>query len=252
LDHLALSCSSLLRGAVWGGGSVLLRKERSYAEVYNDMDGEVVNVFRVVREQGPELIRSIALTPFSREDYKEAWFPAQDAMEQARRTLVRAFMGFGSAAVSMQRHPPRSGRGVGCATGFRSNSNRSGTTPAHDWMNFPEGLRLIVERLRGVVIENKDAKKVMLQHDSPKTLHYVDPPYLFSSRTDHRADYRHEMDEDDHIELAKFLYGLKGAVVLSSYPNELYAKLFKGWKRVEKQTHADGARKRTEVLWIKP
>ena len=88
--------------------------------------------------------------------------PAGDPLEQARRTLIRAFMGFGSAGASGQ------------VTGFRANSNRSGTTPAHDWMNVPAHLRSVVQRLRGVVIENRPAMDVMLHHDCDEALHYVD------------------------------------------------------------------------------
>ena len=65
---------------------------------------------------------------------------------------------------------------TGQSSGFRANSNRSGSTPAHDWMNYPDCLRLVIQRLRGVVIEHRDALDCMARHDSPDTLHYVDPP----------------------------------------------------------------------------
>ena len=163
-----------------GGGSVLLRKPRSYAEVYNDLGGEIVNLFRVARSRGEELARLVELTPFARTEFAESYEPADDELEQARRTLVRSFMGFGSNSLHQK-------------SGFRANSNRSGTTPAHDWMNYPDALRMTIQRLRGVVIENRDAMACMLHHDSPQTLHYCDPPYVFSTRTDAKADYQHEM-----------------------------------------------------------
>ncbi len=233
-----------------GAASVLLRKPRSYAEVYNDLDGEIVSLFRVVRERGEELRRALELTPFARQEYLEAWHPSDDPLEQARRTVIRAFMGFASAAVTLTRSGNNTSRGGLEKTGFRANSNRGGTTPAHDWENYPDVLPAIVERLRGVVIENKDAKSIMEQHDGEKTLHYVDPPYLPETR-DAGADYRHEMTSADHKELAAFLCQLRGMVIVSGYHSALYDRLFDGWDRVEKAALADGARKRTEVLWMR-
>ncbi len=220
-----------------GGGSVLLRKPRSYAEVYNDLDGEMVNLFRVVRDSGENLRRLLELTPFSRVDFRESYEASSDPLEQARRTVVRSFMGFGSNSHNKN-------------TGFRSNSNRSGTTPAHDWRNYPGALGAIIERLRGVVIENRDAVEVMRTHDAETTLHYVDPPYVAATR-DKGGDYRHEMTDEQHRALAAALSELKGAVIVSGYPSPLYDELFAGWQRVERRALADGAAERTEVLWLR-
>lgn len=227
-----------------GGGSVLLRKPRCYAEIYNDLDGEMVNLFRVVRDFGPELITRLERTPFARDEFLESYTPHPNAIEQARRTVIRSYMGFGSAAAS------------GNKTGFRSNANRSGTTPAHDWANYPTAVVAICERLRGIVIENKDAVEVMRTHDGEQTLHYVDPPYVPSTRHEGnpycKKGYRFEMVDADHRTLAAALHELKGAVIVSGYPSDLYAELYAGWERLEnKGAHADGAKERTEVLWLR-
>lgn len=231
-----------------GGGSVLLKKPRCYAEVYNDLDGEMVNLFRVARDLGESLKALLELTPFSREEFLLAYEPSDDRLEQARRTVVRAFMGYGSSAVSSARKV--NSKFSKPSTGFRANSNRSGTTPAHDWRNYPAAFPELIERLRGIVIENRDALEVMEAHDGPTTLHYVDPPYVKSTR-DAGNDYRFEMSDDDHVKLANFLRTLKGNVVVSGYPSPLYDELFKGW-RVEEKTGslADGGAKRTERLWL--
>lgn len=223
-----------------GGASVLLQKPRSYAEVYNDLDGEIVNLFRVARDNGEALAIAAELTPFARTEFAQAYKADGDPIEQARRTLIRAFMGFGSAGASGQ------------STGFRANSNRSGTTPAHDWMNYPQHLRAVVQRLRGVVIENRDALDVMRQHDGADTLHYVDPPYVHETRhmRERSAVYRHEMTNQQHRELAAFLLTLRGAVVVSGYRCALYDELFDGWQRIDAAAHADGARARIESLWL--
>lgn len=223
-----------------GGGSVLLQKPRSYAEVYNDLDGEIVNLFRVARDQGEALASACELTPFSRGEFEQAYEPAGDPLEQARRTLVRSFMGFGSAGISGQ------------VTGFRSSVTRSYTTPASDWMNYPAHLRAVVQRLRGVVIENRDALDVMSQHDGADTVHYVDPPYVHSTRgmRTRAPAYRHEMNDQQHREMATHLAGLRGMVVVSGYRCPLYDELFDGWQRIDAATHADGARDRVESLWL--
>lgn len=229
-----------------GAASVLLRKPRAYAEVYNDLDSELVNLFRVLRSQdAPRLVEQLRLTPFARDEFLAAYQPCEEPIEQARRMIVRSFMGFGATGAT------------GHLTGFRSNSNRSGTTPAHDWGNYADLLPDIVARLAGVVIENRDALVVMATHDGPDTLHYVDPPYVHATRSlanphcaKHR--YRHELDDAAQARLLEALRGLSGMVVLSGYPHPLYDEALTGWSRVERAALADGARERTEVLWINP
>lgn len=223
-----------------GAASVLLRKERSYAEIYNDLDGSVVNLFRVLRsEKARELVEALKLTPFARDEFAGAYEESDSELERARKLVIRSFMGFGS-------------NGHNRITGFRANSNRSGTTPAHDWVNYPDNLAVIVERLKGVTIENRDAKQVMAQHDAAATLHYVDPPYVFATRDNASPDYAHELTDDQHIEMLTFLRGLRGMVVLSGYPSEIYDEALADWQRIERKALADGARERTEVLWINP
>lgn len=220
-----------------GAASVLLRKPRSYAEVYNDLDDEVVNLFRVLRsDDAQRLVELLWLTPFADEEFADAYGVTDNAVERARRTIIRAFQGFGS-------------NGVHRRTGFRSNSNRSGTPPARDWVNYPDALRAIIERLRGVVIMNRDAREVMAAHDASETLHYVDPPYMAETR-DAGSDYAHELTDSQHIELLGFLRTLKGRVIVSGYPSDTYDANLDGWRRVQRKALADGARERTEVLWM--
>lgn len=229
-----------------GAASVLMRKPRSYGEVYNDLDQDVVNLFRVLQDttQAAQLTEKLRLTPFAREEFELGYLDTEDPIERARRLVILCFMGFGS-----------NGHNKATRTGFRANSNRSGTTPAHDWANYPDRLPAIIDRLRGIVIENRDALEVMAQHDSPETLHYVDPPYVWETRSSamHRNRcYTHEMDAEGHGRLLTFLGTLEGAVVLSGYPHDTYDAALSGWRRIECVAHADGARDRTEVLWINP
>lgn len=229
-----------------GAGSVLLRKSRSYAEIYNDLDDELVNLFQVLRDRdtAARLCDLISLTPFSRREFELSYRATDDPVERARRAVVRSFMGFGSAA-TFQEH----------RTGFRATSRRSGTTPSHDWANLPPNVAAVAERLRGVVIENRPALEVIAQHDGIDTLHYCDPPYPHGTRSFKRRAsgqvYRFEMSDDDHRSLANVLRSVRGKVVVSGYACDLYdVELYPDWLRVVCNTHADGARDRIEILWI--
>jgi DNA adenine methylase len=226
-----------------GAASVLLRKPRSYAEVYNDLDDEVVNLFRILRKPNDagELIRRLELTPFARTEFRAAYETSDDPIEAARRLVTRSFMGFGSDAPN-----------VAHRTGFRSNSSRSHTTPALDWKNYPNQLRILIERLRGVIVESKQASAVLLHHDGPQTLHYIDPPYLPETRSRGRSSYAHEMSLNDHVRLLQIVRSLSGMAVLSGYPSPIYDGLLPDWKKHEKAALSDGAKRRTECLWLNP
>lgn len=236
-----------------GAASVLIRKPRSYAEVYNDLDSEVVDLFRVLRDpvRAAALEQLLRRTPFAREEFRAAYEPTDDVIERCRRLIVRSFMGFGSNAHASAEKGHRS-------TGFRASSSRSGTTPAADWANYPGALEALIRRVAGVVIEQRPAIEVMAQHDGRTTLHYVDPPYLHETRAQgNKYDlgwrmYRYEMTNAEHLDLLDFLRNCAGMVVLSGYAAPLYDEHLGDWMRVEKATFADGARERTEVLWINP
>ncbi len=228
-----------------GAGSVLMRKTRSMVEVYNDLDGEVVNLFRVLRDpaQARELERALRLTPFSRREFLDAYAPADEPVERARRLVARSLMGFGSAS-----HNP-------CfKTSFRANSRTKRMGYAGEWITYPDNMLLVTERLQGVVVEERPALEVIRRHDSPETLFYVDPPYPKETR--HRglktACYMHEMEEEDHIALAETLRQTQGMALVSCYRTPLYDTLFRGWTCVTRDAFADGARRRTEVLWLSP
>lgn len=228
-----------------GAASVLLRRPRAHQEVYNDLDGDVVNVFRVLRdpEAAEALRRACELTTFSRAEWEMASEPAiVDPVERARRTIVRSFFGHGSASVNPDH-----------VTGFRGRSIRNGTVACVDWARWPQQVPRYVERLRGVVIERRDALELIRQHDDPGTLFYCDPPYPHATRGRIRQCYRHEMDDPGHRALAEVLHQVAGMVVVSGYACDLYDRdLYAGWPRVTCAATADGGRARTEALWLSP
>ncbi len=231
-----------------GAGSVLMRKTRSYAEVINDLDDEIVNLFEVLREPetAEQLVRQLELTPYSRTEFFRSYEDAVDPVERARRRVVRSGMAFGTTAGKRNR------------TGFRATPWRSGgSNGTQDWRSYPGSIASFIDRLRGVCIDCRPAVEIIKQQDAPETLFYVDPPYPLATRSamrfrsDNERAYRHEMTDDDHRELAALLQSVSGMVVLSGYECELYeVELYSGWHSVKRETLADGARKRTEVLWM--
>jgi DNA adenine methylase len=218
-----------------GGGAVLLAKPRSRLEVYNDLDGDMVALFRTLRDDPQALAEAIALTPFAREEHEVSYQEPETDLERARRVLVRSHFGHGSS-------------GIHRSTGFRAAGMRAGTLPVHGWMTLPETVRVAAERMRGVVIERRPAVQVMQAHDGSQTVHYVDPPYLPETR-DKGRDYRHEMTREDHEELLTALRELRGQVVLSGYASQMYDDALNDWRRIEIKTRADRAAARVEVIW---
>ena len=222
-----------------GGASVLMRKPRSYAEIYNDLDGDIVNVFRVLQDTGKmeKLKTMLEVTPFSRLEFELAYEPCDDEIERARRTIVRSHFGIGENATT------------GFKTGFRSNSFATGTHIGDTWINYRNHLPSFAERLMGVVIEQKDALDLMASIDAPNVLHFVDPPYVTSTRVVKRG-YRHEMDDDKHGALCEILKTLTGAVVLCGYKNEIYDSL--KWETSNLKTKTGNTAEREEILWLNP
>jgi DNA adenine methylase len=233
-----------------GGAGVLLHKDRSAAEVYNDLDDDVVGLFRVLQDPQSEarLLELLRVTPFARREFEISYDKTDDPIERARRLVIRSFMGFGSNAHSATARGHQS-------TGFRSNSTRLGTTPAQDWWHLPDALPAVAERMRGVVIEHRDAVVVMQRNDAKSTLHHVDPPYVHETRSAFKGGksaYKHELDREGHIRLLDALRSLAGMVVLSGYATALYDEALSDWRRIEIDALADGARPRVEVLWLNP
>ena len=231
-----------------GAAGVLLRKPRSYAEVYNDLDSDIVNFFRVLRdpETREKLTEALVLTPYSRNDFTIAFESTDDPVERARRTAIRAHMGFGSSGAT---------KGM---TGFRIDTKREYATAQHLWERYPDTIRTIGERFAGVLIENRPAVRVMLQHDTPATLHYVDPPYVHSTRdksASSRNYYRHEMTDEEHVKLLDTLKVLSGFVVLSGYENEIYNDHLTEWTQyqtIARIAAHRGTAIRKECVWLNP
>ena len=215
-------------------------------ETVNDLDGDIVNFFRVLRDptMRQDLIEACRLTPYAREEFEHSYAPTDDPLERARRTCIRAAMGFGSAGATK------------ASTGFRTDTRRKYGTAQHNWSDYPGALGAIGERLAGVLIENRDAVDVMLSHDGHDTLFFVDPPYVHSTRSiRNKGGYRHELDDEGHGRLIDALKAVDGMVVLCGYDSEIYRIQLEGWETFSTTARISGGRGtslRTEVLWLNP
>jgi DNA adenine methylase len=228
-----------------GSGAVLLNKKPSKVETYNDIDGELVNFFRVLRDQPEELTRAIALTPFSREEFHKAItgsLSRLSGLERARRFYVRARQARTGLAQTATL-----GRWANCRD--TSRANMAGVVSR--WLGGVEALPEIASRLIRVQIENRPALDVVRAYDSKDTLFYCDPPYLHDTRGDSKA-YGFEMDESEHIDLATALSACKGKVALSGYRNALMDKLYRDWRRFDAAPKSIHSVKqlRQECLWM--
>lgn len=240
-----------------GAASVLLRKQRVKDEIYNDIDMEIVNVFRVLRndKKSARLLKLCRLTPYSREEFfLSLQNHCKDDVERARRTLFKSASGF-STNTATRRSTKKKNHVIytGMKTGFRRGKGNF-QTAAMDWAKFPDELVKIIERFKGVLVERKPAIDIIEKYDDDQTLFYVDPPYVHESRKT-KDSYRHEMTNDDHIRLAKALHKVKGMVILSGYRSALYDKLYKDWRRVDFRVKAQsrkGTKIAIESIWLSP
>jgi DNA adenine methylase len=235
-----------------GAANVLLNKLPSPVEVYNDIDSNLVTIFRVLRDSPDELRRALELTPYSREEFVRCLGPLDglDDVEKARRLIVRYRQTF-------------SGKGQKAAPGQWSysatQSSRGMAGRVSGWLStIDEVLPSVAERFRMVQIENLPWQEIIRRYDTPETLFYCDPPYLLSTRNG-CVGYKYEMTVEEHRELAEALNSVKGHVVLSGYASPEYDEWYRGWERVEfgatVSARLDKGRshdRRTEVLWIKP
>lgn len=245
-------CKKLPPHSAWveafcGSAALTFAKKPAPVEVINDLDCEIINFFEQLRDNEKRLCRAIALTPYARKELDLARKPQRKAtkLERARRFLVSSMMAingvFGKerGGFSYSDSYVRSGR--------EARVNR--------WYNLPKRISKFVERLRGVRVENKDARKLLKQFaDKPAALIYLDPPY-FADRTN---GYNHDANDlKFHRELLRLANRARCMIFISGYQNTLYRKMLttkKGWHtKTIKATTRDSSGKtheRTEVVWM--
>lgn len=224
----------------FGSGAVLFKKTPSAIETINDLDEDVVNLFRVVRNDAEPLIRSLTYTPYSRQEYENAYnsVPADD-VEKARAFLIKCWQGHGFRNIKGHR------------SGWKNDvQGREAAYALRNWYRLPQWIELAVDRLKEVQIEHCDALQLIKRFNYPNVLIYADPPYVLSTRSGGKS-YNFEMTDEQHIELIEALLQHQGPVILSGYQNEIYEKHLSDWRKISISNTAEKGLKREEILWIK-
>lgn len=220
----------------FGSGAVFFSKPPAEHEIINDLSGDIVNLFRIIRTRGLELAAAIEMTPWARDEYELSYEPSTDDLERARRFIVKAHQG----------GPPAAYRHTGWRHVYAINMYRY---PSRQWLDTPDDILSIISRLRGVEIENKPALDLIPRYSNPDTLIYADPPYMPETRTGGRM-YGHEMTLEQHIALLNALDAHHGPAILSGYHSELYDTRLSHWRVYEQSTIAEKGGTRTEALWL--
>lgn len=224
----------------FGSGAVFFCKPPSQYEILNDISGEVVNLFRVLREHGPALAALVEMTPWARSEYDASYAPicssCEDRLEAARRFLVRCWQ---AQYLDFSRH-----------TAWRHQGPKAHSSTTALWAKLPERLLQAVVRLKTAEIECRPALDLIATHRRQDVLLYVDPPYVLATRG-RRHLYLQEMSDADHLQLLDALETHPGPVVLSGYAHPLYDQRLAHWARDEAPAIAEGGGRRTEVLWVK-
>lgn len=223
----------------FGSGAVLFNKPAAKIETVNDIDGNIVNLFKVIREKPTELAQAVALTPYSREEYYHSFELLEKELtdvERARVFLIRCWMARGGKTSDR--------------TGWRHNIDVVTINALPDWNGLPETILEATKRLKEVQIESQDAVALIERYNREDCLIYADPPYVLSTRT--KRHYAHEMDNNQHITLLESLKQHKGFVLLSGYDSDLYNEMLNGWTKLTKMVQTEAAQSKQEVLWVNP
>lgn len=225
----------------FGSGAVLFRKERSAIETVNDLDGDVVNLFEWIRKDPERLAREIYFTPYARDEYERAYATRDTETDSFKRAVgfyIRLMMGHGF-------------RTTGEKVGWKNDvQGREASYATKQWCSMPDNIMEAAERLRGVQIENRPAVDLIRRFNFPNVLIYADPPYVLSTRYRAKKQYRHEMTDDDHVELLEALKAHTGPVIISGYASELYADSLHGWYKAKKKARTQTTAEREEILWM--
>lgn len=225
----------------FGSGAVLFRKNRSAIETVNDLDGDVVNLFDWIREDPERLAHEIYFTPYARDVYDRAYaaqYTETDSFQRAVNFYIRMMMGHGF-------------RMTGERVGWKNDvQGREASYATKQWCSLPDTIIEAAKRLRGVQIENRPAVDLIRRFNFPNVLIYADPPYVLSTRYGAKKQYRHEMTDDDHMELLETLRAHAGPVIISGYESSLYDEGLHGWYKAMKTSMTQTTAKRKEILWM--
>ena len=221
-----------------GSAAVFFNKKPGIVETINDLNEDVVNLFRVLREDPEQLLEKIRMTPYSREEFRLAAIPCEDPVEKARRFMVRTTQSIGAKPDS----------------GWRNHKQAKIGGTACKWNGIAETLDTAVTRLKGsttnlVQIENTDALQLIKKYDYPDVLMYLDPPYVKDARKTNKL-YLHEMDNDGQIALLDLITKSKAKIILSGYQSDLYDEKLPDWNKDQTETRTTATDIAIETIWM--
>ena len=220
-----------------GSLAVFFEKKQSKVETLNDIDSDIVNYFRVIRDKSDELARMMDMTLFAREEYVAAYGddPGDTDVGRALKFAVKCWQGIGNSnrykngwRMSRQAHDHK----AGCMK----------------WVDLPDRIAAATVRLKETQIENMPAVEVIRRYDHEKAFMYIDPPYLPDMRKNYL--YRHEMTAADHMELLETIKDCKAKIIISGYDNDLYNAVLAGWHKAAKVAQVECGIKKIETIWM--
>lgn len=222
----------------FGSGAVLFTKPKSPIETINDIDDEVVNLFKVIRTSPGDLAQAIYYTPYAETEYEQAYELAENMtpVERARRFMIRAMQSHGFSAY----------RKVGWKIDVQG---REKSYALQHWNEISDIIYQASERLKQVQIANTEAIDLIKRFNYENVFIYLDPPYMLEARSSKRAQYKHEMKEEDHIRLLETIADSKAKIMISGYQTDLYDEVLKDWNRFVFNATAEMGVQRKEIIW---
>lgn len=222
-----------------GGAALFFAKERSPVEVINDLNGELINFYKVCQTKFDELQQRIKLLLHSRAVHQHAFYVYNNPqffteVDRAFALFTMSKMGFAGQLTA--------------SFGFDKKECRIPKKIFYAKEAFNLSLK---ERLECVTIEHDDAFKILLRYDTEDAFHFIDPPYV-GSNLGHYAD----MFNDDNLkQLLELCVSLKGKFMLTMFPNEVIQKFVdaNGWRihKIERQiTAGRSTARRKQEEWI--
>lgn len=224
-----------------GSGAVFFNKNPGAVETINDLDSNIVNLFRVLRDSPDELRRVLALTPYSREEYDLSFELCEDPIEKARRYMVRTTQAIGAKMYNNEK------------CGWRNHTQMKIGGTACKWGGIVDTIDKASNRLRGdtthlVQIEHMDALRLIERYDYPDVLMYLDPPYVLSTRRGKL--YNHEMDDEGQRRLLRLIACSRANILISGYENALYNDALAGWHKDRTTSQTTAGKMAVETIWM--
>ena len=223
-----------------GSGAIFFNKKPGAVETVNDLDGDIVNLFQILRERPEDLKRVLSLTPYSREEYEKSFEPCEDPLEKARRYMVKTTQAIGAK--------------LDGKCGWRNHIQMKIGGTACKWGGITKTIDVAAARLRGdtthlIQIEHMDALRLIKRYNSPDVLMYLDPPYVRSTRKSGKL-YKHEMDDAGQKELLALIVESRAKIVLSGYQSDLYDDTLQGWYKDTTMSQTTSAKMAEETIWM--